>query len=35
MVLPLVSLAVEVELLAGVATLSKVAAVLLQCFLSL
>ena len=34
-VLPLVSLAVEVELLAGVATLSKVAVVLLRRFLSL
>ena len=34
-VLPLVSLAVEVELLVGVATLSRVAAVLLRSFLSL
>ena len=34
-VLPLVSLAVEVELLVGVATLSRVAAVLLRRFLSL
>ena len=35
MVLPLVLLAVEVELLAGVATLSRVAAVLLRRFLTL
>ena len=35
MVLPLVLLAVEVELLMGVATLSRVAAVLLRSFLSL